>query len=82
LGTTICHDKGLSALSAYTKGCRCDICTTAKIKYEAMRKAKKNEEEKAKRKLVKKTRPLDHDTMTISEYKKHREETEAKRQFN
>jgi len=47
-----------------------------------MRKAKKNEEEKAKRKLVKKTRPLDHDTMTISEYKKHREETEVKRQFN
>ena len=86
MATTTFHRKGLSALSAYTKGCRCSDCRAAKIKYEKMKRAKQHQEKKAKgklkRSLQKPMSSLDHDTMTVSEYKKHRETEEAKRQFN
>ena len=45
-----------------------------------MQQEKKSKEFKKDKKN--KQQSLDHDTMTISEYKKHREVEEAKRQFN
>ena len=81
MATTTFHRKCLSALSAYSQGCRCSDCRAAKIKYEKMKRAKEHQEKKSKGK-VKRPISLDHDTMTVSEYKKHRGTQEAKRQFN
>ena len=42
MATTTFHRKGLSALSAYSQGCRCSDCRAAKIKYEKMKRAKEH----------------------------------------
>tara|TARA_A100001037_G_scaffold175868_1_gene157648 strand:- start:2174 stop:2419 length:246 start_codon:yes stop_codon:yes gene_type:complete len=71
-------------LTGYTKGCRCDFCKGTKAAYERMRRQMQQEKKSKEFKKDKKNKQqsLDHDTMTISEYKKHREVEEAKRQFN